>query len=332
MKILVMGGSRFNGFHLVQELVRHGHQVTVFNRGVTPVKFPPEVRRLYGDRKDHEQLREVLGQEEFDCIQDVSAYVVDDLRTMVNLFEGRTGHYIFASSTAVYAAADILPITEESPVDLGPTQYDYGRNKILCEQYLLQCWRQRHFPITSARFSMVLGPHNIASWREQAMFVRMLRGRKILIPSDGKTLGQVGHVDDEARALRMMMLNPRTFGEMYTVTGSQYFSDDGYIDTIARIIGVEPQKVYLPNAILDELPAQVRVRLLQHLVPGTHGWNRSVVFSIQKLKDHLGFEPQYTFASGMQQTYEWFQREGLADRLDFDFHPEDEILARLGVE
>ena len=63
MKVLVMGGTRFNGLALVQELVKWGHDVTVLNRGQSEARLPRPVRRLYADRTNHEQLREVLGPE-----------------------------------------------------------------------------------------------------------------------------------------------------------------------------------------------------------------------------------------------------------------------------
>ena len=50
MKVLVMGGTQFNGLALVRELARHGHDVTVLNRGKTPVELPRGVRRLFADR------------------------------------------------------------------------------------------------------------------------------------------------------------------------------------------------------------------------------------------------------------------------------------------
>ncbi|WP_437631153.1 SDR family oxidoreductase [Sorangium sp. So ce854] len=345
MRILIMGGSRFNGYHLVRELVHGGHDVTVLNRGVTPVSLPAQVRRLYADRKDHLQLKEILGKEEYDCIQDVSAYTLDDVQSMVEIFEGRAGHYIFASSTAVYAASRLLPITEESPVELGPPQQDYGRNKILCERYLLSVWRQRRFPITIARFSMVLGPRNRHPDREQQMWVRLLRGREILIPGDGTTLGMVGHVEDQARAMRLMMQNPRTFGQIYNVTGKDYFTDDAYVDTLAELAGVEARKVFVPGPIMDKVAPDAVIdagRLglrpggsgspcngrpfIQRLAPHIHGWKAPVVFSTRKLQDDLGYEQLYTFTSGMAQTYEWFEREGLADKLRYDFSAEDALL------
>lgn len=59
MKVLVMGGTRFNGLALVQELVKWGHEVTVLNRGQSAARLPRAVRRLYADRTNREQLREV---------------------------------------------------------------------------------------------------------------------------------------------------------------------------------------------------------------------------------------------------------------------------------
>ena len=330
MEVLVMGGTRFNGLHLVHELVRYGHNVTVINRGVTEAELPREVRRLYADRKDHKQLKNVLGSEEFDVIFDINAYVLEDVQSVVDIFEGRTGHYIFASSTVVYAATNILPITENFGVDTTPRQSDYGRNKLVCEDYLTKVYRGRHFPTTVARFSMVFGPNNGIIDREQRMFIRLLQGRKILIPGRGTTLSQIGHVDDQARALRMMALNPRTYGEIYNVTGKDYFSDEGYVDTCAKVVGVEPKKIFVPADIMDESSQETRRPLIQRLAPYIHRWDESTVFGITKLCDHLGYEPFYTFDTAVQQTYEWFVSEALDKKREYDFSIEDELINRIG--
>ena len=329
MNTLVMGGTRFNGLHLVQELVRCGHKVTILNRGVTEAQVPREVRRLYADRKDAQQLKEALGAEEFDVIFDISAYVLEDVQSMVDIFDGRAGHYVFASSTVVYAATNILPMNEDSPVDNTPRQSDYGRNKLICEDYLIGVYRQRHFPTTVARFSMVFGPDNGILDREQRMFVRLLRGRKVLVPGRGTTLGQIGHVDDEARALRMMALNPRTYGEIYNVTGKDYFSDEGYVDTCAKAVGVEPHKVFVPAEVMDAASQGERRQLIQRLAPYIHRWDESTIFGIGKLRDHLGYEPFYTFESAVQQTYDWFMSQSLDKQREYDFSGEDEMIARL---
>ena len=92
-----MGGTQFNGLALVHELVRQGHDVTIVNRGQTDAPLPEGINRLYADRTDHDQVREVLGGSEFDVVFDVSAYHPDDVALMMDLFEGHTGQYVFAS-------------------------------------------------------------------------------------------------------------------------------------------------------------------------------------------------------------------------------------------
>jgi nucleoside-diphosphate-sugar epimerase len=352
MRVLVMGGTRFNGLALVNELVKHGHEVTIFNRGVSEAAIPRGVRRLYGDRTNHEQLREVLGKEEFDVVQDISAYTVDDVKPMIEIFRGRIAHYIFASSTVIYGPTDILPIRETHAYDLGPDQSEYGRNKILCEQLLWREFHENHFPVTIIAFSMVFGPNNIIPEREQRMFSRLLRGRPVLIPGDGKMLGQVGHVDDEAKALRMVMRNPKTLGKRYNCTGKDYFSVDGYVDTFAEVVGVQPEKLYIPAELMEDIyadrvilegsvvrnnietrtgaqPGQNRQflnSLMQRLAPNEHAWNRSVMFSIDALREDTGWEPDYTFPAMVEQTFEWYRASGLDKSRQFDFGWEDFLI------
>jgi nucleoside-diphosphate-sugar epimerase len=357
VKALVMGGTQFNGLALVKELVRTGHDVTICNRGKTAADLPRPVQRLVADRTDAAALRSALGGRDWDCVYDISAYRPEDAKLMSELLRGRTGHYVFASSTVVYAPSDLLPITEDHPLDTSERQNEYGRNKILCEEHLLREQRERGFPATIAAFSMVFGPHNIIPEREQRMFVRLARGRPVLIPGAGTTLSQVGHVDDQARALRMLAGNPATFGRRYNVTGGDVFSDEGYVDTFAQVVGVQPEKLFLPAEWMDDLyagrrslearPRQVNIdtrtarpddraaalfgvqRILQRLAPNLHHWNRSVFFSVQRLRRDVGWEPEYTFPAAVAQTWEWMQREGLDRSRDFDFGFEDDMIAAL---
>ena len=125
MNVLVMGGTQFNGLALVHELMRAGHEVTILNRGKTEASLPAGVRRLVCDRSDHAALKSTLQGQDWDCVYDISAYRPEDVATMIEALEGRTGHYIFASSTVIYAQTDLLPITESHPVERGPDQNAY---------------------------------------------------------------------------------------------------------------------------------------------------------------------------------------------------------------
>src|SRR5262245_18441826 len=350
-----MGGTQFNGLALVRELVRTGHDVTILNRGKSPGAVPAGVRRLVADRTDLASMRAALGTEDYDVVHDVTAYRPEDVEFMLEHFRGRTGHYVFVSSTVIYAASDLLPIHEDFPVDRSPSQNEYGRLKLLCEDRIVRAHREHGFPGTTVCLSMVFGPHNILPDREQRMFVRLLTGRPILIPGDGTTIAQVGYVEDQARALRILMGKPATFGRRYNLTGADSFTAEGYVDSFARIVGVEAQKVFIPAPLMDDLfdgrvsarPVQGKTKvdsrsterpdeiqrtrfllcmLVQRIAPHLHRWNRNVVFGIERLRQDVGFEPAARFPGAVVETYDWFRSARIAETTSFDFSYEDEIL------
>jgi nucleoside-diphosphate-sugar epimerase len=259
----------------------------------------------------------------------------------------------------IYAASKLLPIREDDALDRSPGQNEYGRLKIACEDLLLREHRERGFPATIAALSMVMGPHNILPDREQRMFARLLAGRPVAIPGDGTALGQVGHVEDQARALRMLMANPRTFGRRYNLTGGDYFSAEGYVDAFARVVGVEPRKLFVPAELMDDLwdgraslsrgevQARIDIRsqerpdelqrqrfllsfLVQILAPHLHRWNASTLFSIERLREDVGWRPEFRFESAVEHTYAWFRRERLHETARFDWSWEDQLLRLLG--
>lgn len=358
MKVLVMGGTMFNGLSLVRELARHGHAVTVLNRGKTEALLPRGVERLFADRTDPEGMRATLGRLEFDAIFDVSAYRLEDVQLMTELFRGRTGHYVFISSTVIYAASDLLPIDESAAVDRSERQNDYGLQKLACEDFLARQHRESGFPATIVAFSMVFGPNNILPDREQRMFARLRAGRPILIPGDGTTIAQVGYVDDQARALRAVMGQPVSFGKRYNLSGGDFFSAEGYVDLCAEIIGCKADKRFIPaphmDALFDgEIPlvvarpdTRVDTRsavtashvannrfmlscLVQRIAPNIHRWNRNVVFGIDRLRREVGWEPEVTFPVAVEETYRWFVDSGRAEGRSFDFGWEDTLIEGL---
>jgi nucleoside-diphosphate-sugar epimerase len=355
MNVLVMGGTQFNGLALVRELAKRGHGVTVLNRGKTPAELPRGVERLVADRTDPAALRAALGARDFDVVHDVNAYRPAEVREMAELLRGRVGHYVFVSSTVIYAASKRLPIREDDPLDRSPAQNEYGRLKIECEDLLVREHRERGFPATVVALAMVMGPHNILPDREQRMFARLLAGRPVAIPGDGTALSQVGYVEDQARALCLLMGNPRTLGRRYNLTGADYFSAEGYVDAFAAVVGVEPRKLFVPAELMDELwdgraslargevQARIDIRsterpdeiqrqrfllsfLVQRLAPHLHRWNESTLFSIERVREDVGWRPEFTFESAVEHTYAWFRRAKLHETARFDWSWEDQLL------
>ncbi|MGI9600520.1 MAG: NAD-dependent epimerase/dehydratase family protein [Acidimicrobiales bacterium] len=362
MRVLVMGGSLFNGRSLVNELVAAGHDTTVCNRGRTPAQYPPGVDVLVADRTDHDALRSVLGGSDWDAVVDMTAYHPADVEVMIDLLDGHVGHYVFISSTVTYATGMPCPITENAPDDRGPDQNEYGLHKLLCEDVLNRAFAERAFPATTVMLSMVFGPHNALPDREQRMFARMEQGRPILIPGDGTTQGIVGHVDDQSRALIAVLGVDAALGKRFNCTGNDAHTDNRYVDVFAAVVGVDVERVPIGPAVMDDLwdgrvsvskpsgsrptmdiratsEAAARARahahrfqlgnITQRLQPNLHRWDTDVVFSIEALQSATGWSPDHDFESAVEHTYRWWVDSRWGESLDFDFGWEDDIVALL---
>ncbi len=363
MKVLVMGGSLFNGRSLVQALVEAGHDVTVSNRGRTPTVLPDGVDLLVADRTDHDQVRSVLGGTEWDAVVDMSAYHPEDTRLMCDVLADSCGHYVFISSTVTYASPPDGEVIDESfPDDRGPDQNEYGLHKIFCEEQLFGAYEATGFPATTVPLSMVFGPHNALPGREQRMFTRMLAGRPVLVPGDGSTRGIVGHVDDQSRAIEAILGVEASFGRRFNLTGDDPHTDTRYVDVFSAVTGTSCETVSIPAELMDQLwdgevsvsrpggsrttmdirPTEAAVErviphahkfalanIIQRLQPNVHRWDTDVVFSVDALKEVTGWAPKFTFDQAVEQTYDWWRNSEYPDTVEQDFGFEDEILAMI---
>src|SRR5690606_25033551 len=99
MRLLVIGGTRFVGKHIVEEAVRRGHELTLFNRGSMPA--PTGVSRVITGDRNTDLAR--LSDGHWDAVVDTSAYLPRQVRSAAALLEPRVEHYLFISTVSVYA-------------------------------------------------------------------------------------------------------------------------------------------------------------------------------------------------------------------------------------
>ena len=105
MKILIIGGTRFIGRHLVTSARARGHEVTLFNRGKTRPDLFPDLEKLRGDRdpKKDEGLKALEGERTWDAVVDNSGYFPRMVAASANLLAKQATQYIFISSVSAYA-------------------------------------------------------------------------------------------------------------------------------------------------------------------------------------------------------------------------------------
>ena len=318
MRVLVAGGTEFISLHLVQALLRDGHQVAVLNRGRQPARLPAGVRTFVADRKDHAALRAALAGERFDGLVDVTyaPTLGEDVEALLDA-PTAVGHVIFVSTGRVYDHARPIPFDEDTPRNV--YWGEYAGNKIAGEDALLRRHRERGLPVTIVRPTHVYGPLNTRN-NETFFFDRLVRGRPILVPDGGGWLRQFGHVADLADAMVAMLGVPAAFGRGYNVTGEEAITQVGFVELVAEVVKRPLTLVLAPT------PAGGKpVPFGQNLVYDCHA-----VYTTARVRTELGVSPRYTLATGLAQTFEWYQREAL-DRRDVDFSAEDALLRSFGA-
>ena len=82
MRLLVIGGTLFVGYHIVESALRAGHEVTLFNRGQSNPNLFPQVEKLIGDRNN--DLSALEGRT-FDAVIDTSGYIPRTVKQLAEL-------------------------------------------------------------------------------------------------------------------------------------------------------------------------------------------------------------------------------------------------------
>ena len=110
MKGLVLGGTGAMGSHLVEILSNAGIITVVTTRKYRPSRN--NIKYLQGNAHEMDFLYTIL-EERWDAIIDFMVYSTEEFKARIELLLSATAHYIFLSSSRVYADSK-LPITEES--------------------------------------------------------------------------------------------------------------------------------------------------------------------------------------------------------------------------
>lgn len=100
MKILVLGGTRFFGIHMVNELLNNGHDVTIATRGYASDQYGDRVKRIILERTDEESVKRALYGTHYDVVIDKIAYCSNDIKYVLDVVD--CDRYIHMSSTSVY--------------------------------------------------------------------------------------------------------------------------------------------------------------------------------------------------------------------------------------
>ncbi|KAA0274141.1 MAG: SDR family oxidoreductase [Chloroflexi bacterium] len=189
MKILIIGGTRFVGRHLVNSARARGHEVTLFNRGKSNPGLFRRVKAIQGDReKDLDQLTA-----EWDAVIDTCGYLPRIVRLSAEALKDKVGRYVYISSISVYASFKKIGIKESDAVGTLAdesleeiTGETYGSLKALCEKVVQDVYGPRSLII---RPGLIVGPHDPTD-RFTYWPLRIAKGGDVLVPDNPSAMTQ----------------------------------------------------------------------------------------------------------------------------------------------
>jgi 2'-hydroxyisoflavone reductase len=217
LNLLVLGGTGFNGPHLVRHAVARGHRVTIFTRGRRDAELPNEVVRLKGDRNG--DLKSLEGKT-WDAVVDDSATNPDWVRQSTMLLKGKVSRYLFTSSTGVYYPYHLRGLDETSParIDMDDPKDEsakFGVAKAKCEREVLAAFGD-HAAVV--RPTYIVGPGDTTDrfpyWPQ-----RLARGGEVLAPGRREDPVQFIDVRDLAEFMVRVLEDGRS--GIYNVVGPQ---------------------------------------------------------------------------------------------------------------
>ena len=222
MRILIIGGTRFLGRHLVDSALARGHEVTLFNRGKTNPDLFPQLETILGDREKDVGKLANLGRT-WDAAIDVAGYLPRIVRLSVEALEPRVSRYVYISSLSVYENFREVGIDESYPVGKIEdetveeiTEETYGPLKALCEKAVQDLYGERALIV---RPGLIVGPHDPTD-RFTYWPVRVARGGDVLAPQKPEAGIQVVDVRDLSEFI-IKLIEENASG-VYNATGPDY--------------------------------------------------------------------------------------------------------------
>ncbi|MBE5882658.1 MAG: SDR family oxidoreductase [Lachnospiraceae bacterium] len=255
MKALFIGGTGTISMAIVNRLAQDPlWEVWVLNRGNREAELPQGVHQIVADINNEDEVRKKLSDMTFDTVCEFIGFHVEDVERDYRLFKGKTRQYIYISSASAYHKPAASYVITEGTTLANP-HWQYSRDKIASEEFLMEKYRTEGFPVTIVRPSHTYDERNIplgvhgkkGYWQ---VIKRMMDGKPVIIQGDGSSLWTLTFNEDFAVGFTGLMANCHAIGEAFHITGDETLTWNQIYQTIADALGVELKPYYVASEFL----------------------------------------------------------------------------------
>ena len=323
-KALFIGGTGTISTAIVKRLSASGEwDVYVLNRGNRSNVLPEGVNQIVADINDEKAVLDKIGDMTFDCVCEFIGFVPSQVERDYRLFNGKTKQYIFISSASAYHKPAASYVITEGTTLANP-YWQYSRDKIACEEFLMKKYREEGFPVTIVRPSHTYDERNIplgvhgkkGFWQ---VIKRMQEGKPVIIQGDGSSLWTLTWNADFAVGYTGLMGNRHAIGEAFQITSDEVLTWDQIYKTIADALGVELKAYHVSTDFLRSVGDKYGYDFTGSLLGDK---SVCVVFDNKKLKAIVpDMKTSVTFDRGVRYALEYVlshPEECQADDPEFD--------------
>lgn len=294
---IVTGGAGFIGSHLVERLLKDGHEVIVldnFSTGrpenLVHLKAETGLEVHRADVADYEVILPFFVGVDWvfhiaaladivPSIQKPYTYHKSNVEGTVSVLEAARSagvkRFIYAASSSCYGVPDIYPTPETAPMR---PMYPYALTKYVAEEYVLHWARLYDLPCLSLRLFNVYGPRSRTSGTYGAVFgvflAQKLAGKPFTVVGNGEQTRDFTFVTDVVDAFVTAAKSSLT-GKVFNVGSGGTYS----VNRLAELLGNEAGVVYIPKR------------------PGEPD---CTLADISRIKDELGWSPKVSLEQGVK--------------------------------
>ena len=319
MKALIIGGTGTISSAIVCRLVDKEWDVYVLNRGNHADELPKGVTSIVADINDEQAVTEKIKGIMFDVVCEFIGFRKEQVERDYRLFKGKTRQYMYISSASAYNKPASNYIINEGTALANP-YWQYSRDKIECEDYLMKLYREEGFPVTIIRPSHTYNEKNIplgvhgknGFWQ---VIKRIQQEKPVIIQGDGTSLWTLTFNTDFAVGFVGLMANPHAIGEAYQITSDESLTWNQIYQTIADALEVTLKPYHVASEFLSSVGKEYDYE-------GSLTGDKAVtvVFDNSKLKRAVPeFNPTVSFSEGVRKALDYVHAHPECQKDDPEF-------------